>query len=60
MSYFNTDRVRDFENSEARLLDRVDRIEREARFAPVNIVAGDMIRCPKCGTWHYRNDPCPN
>jgi hypothetical protein len=20
---------------------------------------GDMIRCPRCGTWHYRNDPCP-
>lgn len=21
---------------------------------------GDMIRCPKCGTYHYRNDPCPD
>lgn len=21
---------------------------------------GDMIRCPKCATHHYRNDPCPN
>jgi hypothetical protein len=21
---------------------------------------GDMIRCPRCGTWHYRNDPCPD
>lgn len=20
---------------------------------------GDMIRCPKCQTYHYRNDPCP-
>lgn len=19
---------------------------------------GDMIRCPKCATFHYRNDPC--
>lgn len=19
---------------------------------------GDTIRCPKCGTYHYRNDPC--
>jgi len=21
---------------------------------------GDMIRCGKCGTHHYRNDPCPD
>ena len=21
---------------------------------------GDMIRCPKCATHHYRNDPCPD
>jgi len=21
---------------------------------------GDMIRCPKCRTFHYRNDPCPD
>ena len=20
---------------------------------------GDMIRCAKCSTFHYRNDPCP-
>ncbi len=21
---------------------------------------GNMIRCPKCGTHHYANDPCPD
>lgn len=21
---------------------------------------GDMIRCHRCGTHHYRNDPCPD
>jgi hypothetical protein len=21
---------------------------------------GDMIRCPKCATHHYTNDPCPD
>jgi len=21
---------------------------------------GDMIRCPRCQTHHYRNDPCPD
>ena len=21
---------------------------------------GDMLRCPKCSTFHYRNDPCPD
>jgi hypothetical protein len=21
---------------------------------------GDTIRCPRCATWHYRNDPCPD
>ena len=21
---------------------------------------GDMARCPKCATFHYRNDPCPD
>jgi len=20
----------------------------------------DMIRCSKCATFHYRNDPCPD
>jgi len=45
-------------------LDACGQIEREARFCPPNdkrakvIKAGDMIKCPKCGMWHYRNDPC--
>lgn len=21
---------------------------------------GDMIRCQRCRTFHYRNDPCPH
>jgi len=21
---------------------------------------GDMARCPRCQTHHYRNDPCPH
>lgn len=67
--FFATDPVRDFENREAQYLDACDQIDYEARFCPPSdervrdsirppIKAGDMIKCPKCGMWHYLNDPC--
>lgn len=69
--YFHTDPVRDFEYRETQLAEFEKREEFRNRFGePVTDetpeplagepIAGDIIRCPKCGTWHYRNDPCPD